>query len=99
MQGDNMNINFSSIGIGSRTFGIGDQTKVDGQKMEGQNIEGQKTGEREFRLSNANAVDILVGSEPVADVPDSELARDDGLGHLVSSAFNLPPPPMPEFTD
>ena len=32
-------------------------------------------------------------------VPDSALDRDDPLGRLVSSAFSLPPPPMPAFPD
>ena len=36
-------------------------------------------------------------SEPVADVPDSALRRDDDLGKLISAAFSLPPPPMPEL--
>ena len=31
------------------------------------------------------------------DVPESELTRDDKLGSLISSAFNLPAPPMPKF--
>ena len=40
----------------------------------------------------------LASAEPVADVPDAELVRDDALGQLVKAAFNLPPPPMPAFT-
>jgi hypothetical protein len=39
----------------------------------------------------------LRSSEPIADIPAAALVRDDALGNLVSSAFNLPPPPMPEF--
>ena len=31
------------------------------------------------------------------DVPESALTRNDTLGTLVSSAFNLPAPPMPKF--
>lgn len=42
-------------------------------------------------------VDVLRQSEPVMDVPESALKRDDELGRLVSRAFNLPPPPMPDF--
>ena len=41
----------------------------------------------------------LAAAEPVAEVPDAELVRDDALGQLVKAAFNLPPPPMPEFAD
>jgi len=36
-------------------------------------------------------------TEPAADIPDAALARDDALGRLVDSAFDLPPPPMPVF--
>ena len=32
-----------------------------------------------------------------AAIPDSALARDDALGKLVSAAFTLPAPPMPQF--
>ena len=42
-------------------------------------------------------VDALQRSEPVADVPDAALGRDDALGKLVNAAFSLPPPPMPTF--
>lgn len=43
------------------------------------------------------AFDPLQSSEPVADVPESSLVRDDHIGKLVNAAFNLPPPPMPNF--
>ena len=36
-------------------------------------------------------------AEPVIDVPDAALTRDDPLGDLMKAAFNLPPPPMPKF--
>ena len=56
--------------------------------------------------SNLKTTDIqppafnpLESSEPVVDVPDEALLRDDALGKLVKSVFNLPPPPMPTFTD
>ena len=87
-----MNINFNNIGIGNGAYGIGDQAKVDGAKVEGQNAGGQ-----DVRLSGAQSFDVIRGSEPLAEVPDSALTRDDELGRLVSSAFNFPPPPMPEF--
>ena len=41
----------------------------------------------------------LASAEPVADVPEAALTRDDDLGKLMEKAFNLPPPPMPNFTD
>ena len=39
----------------------------------------------------------LASAEPVADIPDAALSRDDALGRLVNAAFNIPPPPMPAF--
>ena len=41
-----------------------------------------------------NPLSRLDAAEPV---PDSALQRDDPLGKLLSTAFNLPPPPMPAF--
>ena len=94
-----MDINFNNIGIGNGAYGngaygIGDQTMVVGSK-----VEGQKTGGQEVRLSGAQSFDVIRGSEPIAEVPDSALTRDDELGRLVSSAFNFPPPAMPEFKE
>lgn len=42
--------------------------------------------------------DILRGSEPTAEVPAAALKRDDDLGKLVNSIFNMPAPPMPDFS-
>ena len=89
-----MDINFNNIGIGNGAYGIGDQAKVGGSK-----VEAQKTGGHEVRLSGAQSFDVIRGSEPIAEVPDSALTRDDELGRLVSSAFNFPPPAMPEFKE
>ena len=89
-----MDINFNNIGIRNGAYGIGDQTKVDCSK-----VEGQKTGGQDIKLSGAQSFDVIRGSEPVAEVPDSALTRDDELGRLVSSAFNFPPPAMPEFRE
>ena len=33
-----------------------------------------------------------------AEIPESALTRDDALVDLIGRAFNLPPPPMPDFT-
>ena len=41
----------------------------------------------------------ISSAEPTAKVPDAALSRDDDLGRFVNSAFNLPPPPMPNFGD
>ena len=32
-----------------------------------------------------------------ATLPDTALSRDDDLGLLITTAFDLPPPPMPTF--
>ena len=47
-------------------------------------------------LTITNAV---VSQEDIAaaQIPDAALSRDDALGKLIGSAFNLPPPPMPDF--
>jgi len=36
----------------------------------------------------------LAAAEPVADIPDAALSRDDALGKLVNSVFNLQAPPV-----
>ena len=63
-----------------------------------------KAGEANaLRLKVANddvsAFDISNLSEPVLDIPDDALLRDDNIGHLVTRAFNLPPPSMPIFPE
>ena len=87
-----MNINFNNIGVGNGTFGIGQM--AGGQKAEGEKA---KIANQDLQLSGAQAFDPLQSCEPITDVPAVELSRDDNLGKLVSSAFNLPPPPMPDF--
>ena len=89
-----MDINFNNIGIGNGAYGIGDQAKIDGVKTVGQMTVGQ-----DIKLSGVQSFDVIRGSEPIAEVPDSALTRDDELGRLVSSAFNFPPPAMPEFKE
>ena len=45
------------------------------------------------------ALTITRADEPdkVKEVADEELTRDDALGKLVSSAFDLPAPDIPKF--
>ena len=38
-----------------------------------------------------------IGEPDIEGVSDETLLRDDPLGKLVMAAFNLPPPPMPDF--
>ena len=87
-----MNINFNNISVGTGTFGIGQMSE--GQKAESEKA---KVASQDLQYSGVQAFDPLHGSEPVTDVPAAELSREDDLGKLVSAAFNLPPPPMPNF--
>ena len=88
-----MDINLSNIGFRSATFGIGEQMSAEGRKAESQKPNGLKLSGSE----NLQVLDLLGGSEPVAEVPETELVRDDKLGRLVASAFCLPAPSMPDF--
>ena len=84
----NLNINgFGNIGMGRETA---DAAKVDARREANDSLS---------ITSAAARPDGIASSEPTADVPDSALVRDDALGKLVNSAFNLPPPPMPAFAD
>ena len=76
---------YGNIGMSGEMSGVGD-VKTTRQQETSANFE-----------VKASALDALGKSEPLADVPDAALSRDDELGKLVSAAFNLPPPPMPEF--
>ena len=54
-----------------------------------------------LRISSRDTLDKAGGiaaSEPLAEVSDAELSRDDKLGRLVNSVFSLPPPAMPDFS-
>lgn len=58
-----------------------------------------------FESKNALASSRLTISEGIASaedvqaagIPEEALTRDDALGRLMSQAFSLPPPPMPNF--
>lgn len=64
----------------------------------GQEVNGASGGPRQpHNLEITTGVTELVSAEPVADVPESALSRDDDLGKLMGAVFNLPPPPMPDF--
>lgn len=53
----------------------------------------QQSGQLTITESSANLGDISV-----APVSDKDLALGDALDQAVSSAFNLPAPPMPDFS-
>ena len=50
-------------------------------------------------LTIGEGIAALASAEPTADVPDAALRRDDNLGNLINTVFDLPPPPMPDFGD
>lgn len=94
-----MEINLNStglggIGMGRETF---EATGVDaGRETQGMTAVGAG---RETRgsVTITNSPSGLASAEPVAEVSEAALSRDDALGKLVNAAFNFPPPPMPAF--
>ena len=86
-----MEININNNGFGN--VGLGSVNADFGTVVKQQNV--QKS--RPLNIQ-ATTVDALRSSEPVAEVPDAALSRDDAIGKLVTAAFNLPPPPMPAFS-
>ena len=96
-----MDINLNNLGLGN--VGYGRESSGAGEVDAGIGAKGVAgaTGDSALRISSSPSRTQSVGiasSEPVADVPDSALVRDDALGKLVGAAFNLPPPAMPDFS-
>ena len=93
----NLNSNgFGNIGMGRESFdattvGAGSETKG------ASGIDAARGMRDKVTFTRVQSSDIS-SSEPVADVPDAALDRDDALGKLMNAAFNLPPPPMPTFS-
>ena len=50
-------------------------------------------------LTFSDGISNLSSAEPIAEVSDEYLKRDDDLGKLINAAFNLPPPSMPDFAN
>ena len=88
-----MNINLNNIGIRPEMMGTGTVS------VESETVKASKVSRETPNLEITAGVAGLENFEPVADVPASALERNDALGNLVNSAFNLPPPPMPAFGD
>ena len=94
----NLNSNgFGNIGMGRESFdattiGAGNETKGASGIGVGHGMHDKVTFTRAQPSGIASA-------EPVADVPETALSRDDELGKLMNAAFHLPPPPMPSFSD
>lgn len=85
-----MEINFGSNRLGGVSMDC-DMSGVEAMKSMDQEATSSKVKVK------TSTLDALKQSEPVTDVPDAALFRDDALGKLVSAAFNLAPPPMPDF--
>ena len=78
--------------------------RQDGFQVSGQGSEVAQTAASGIRqsassLRGLDAFNPVKDSEPVSEVPESALMRDDELGKLVSAAFSLPAPPMPSFAE
>lgn len=91
-----MEINFSNgfgnnIGVGRET----PETGIGNVKSETAGVAGGSRPASNLTIGEGPAG--LASAEPVADVPDAELKRDDALGKLVNSAFCFAAPPMPKF--
>ena len=97
-----MEININSNGFGNIGMGRGmsETTGVDAGR---ETKDASKTSlHTSLHISNleSNVQSAgLTSAEPVAEVPDGALSRDDELGKLMNAAFSLPPPPMPNFAD
>ena len=89
-----MEININSNGFGN--FGFGRIAAGASQNAVPATVK-QKDSNLQPSNLQSTTLDALQGSEPVAEIPDAALSRDDALGKLVGEAFNLPPPPMPDF--
>ena len=90
-----MDINLNSNGFGN--LGIGREALGATGVGAGSNPNevGAKPALSRDTVTFTSAPSGLASAEPVADVSDAALVRDDALGKLVNFAFNLPPPPMP----
>ena len=93
-----INMNSNNFGTVGMDFGRLDANAV-GAGAETKGAAGVKTRlEMQGAVTFAQAQPVsLTSSEPVGEVPDTALRRDDTLGKLVNAVFNLPPPPMPAF--
>jgi len=89
-----MEINLNNNGIGNLGMGQGIS-----------DIQGVEAGLAAKNAQKADAAAPLTITEAAASpedveaavIPESALSRDDDLGKLMDKAFNLPPPPMPNF--
>lgn len=81
----NFNIGRNPVAAGQAASSAGPQGLADKNSLRGANG---------LTVTQAPAAPEDIAA---AEIPESALTRDDDLGHLVSSAFALPAPPMPDF--
>ncbi len=90
-----------SINTARNGFSTGIAAVEEGRGSGVAGVGSQVAGEdgRGLRLSTAGGVSPApIGeADAITAVPDSALSRSDDLGRMVAAAFNLPPPPMPDF--
>jgi hypothetical protein len=89
-----MEVNVNNLGIRHEILNAG-ATGASGGPADAPRSSGVKAN---LKITSRTA-DGVSSMEPTATIPDAALSRDDDIGKLVKSAFNLPPPPMPNFTD
>ena len=91
------NTGFGNVGMGRETLEA--DTVGAGNAAKGTTgVDAKRETQDKVIFTRAQPIGIA-SSEPVSDVPDEALSRDDALGKLVNAAFSLPPPSMPAFTD
>ena len=97
-----MEINLNSNGFGNIGMGRG-MSETTGIGLEHETADASQVSRAKSlhvsTLSSSIQSAGLPSAEPVGEVPEGVLSRDDELGKLMSAAFNLPPPPMPSFAD
>ena len=89
-----MEINLNSINSGVK-WTEGSDVSLQATEVGGKRLQSMTEGKN---IQSTKAFDPMAAAEPTAEVPEAALTRDDDLGNLVSSAFNLAPPPMPNFS-
>ena len=86
--GNNLNGN---IGVWPKATGV----RVEAEKYEKAEMSRGPRAMSSFTIEKGR--DAIAAAEPLTDIPENALSRDDDLGRLISSAYCLQPPPMPNF--
>lgn len=81
----NLNINFGANAV----------TQTNESSQVGQAQNGVDAKKNDFQSLSVTQKAVSAEDIAAAAINDDALTRDDPLGNLVKSAFNLPPPPPP----